>query len=401
MTLSVLLTIALALGAPQAPEPRAEAERLARSGDHRAALVRFETLAAADPGDVESRLWIGRLHLWMGHPHLARVSFETILSTVPGNIEALVGAATAAMRDGAIREAAFLLTRAEGMAPGSAEVLAAQGRYHRLTGRLRLAQGYFDRAVLLSPADPDIREGRDNVRAQRAHRIEANYQFERFSLNIPDTHAGSVELNLRAGDPVRLFGRVQRQRKFGLAESRGGGGLEWQASPRVQLRASGVFAVDTAIYPRSDAAVDADLAGARVIWTGSLRHLRFLDSRVWIGSGGAAWSLNERTALTFRYYRSQTDFSDVVANAGNNAFAMQAVRRAARRVWISAGYARGNESFETVTADRLRQRGADTLTAGTTWRFTATSSIQAGIERQRRDDRSRLTTATLTVVRRF
>jgi len=72
MLLSMVMTVTL-MAAPQAAgaqqpagDPRAQAEQLATSGAYRAALERFQALAAANPDDLETRIWIARLHSWMG-----------------------------------------------------------------------------------------------------------------------------------------------------------------------------------------------------------------------------------------------------------------------------------------------------------------------------------------------
>ena len=401
MMVALLLTAAMALQGQDPGTARAEAERLARAGSHAAALQQFERLASANPDDVEARIWIGRLHGWMGHPAKARAVFESVLTTHPQAVEALVGAGGAATNQGDFAAAARLLGEAERIAPASAEVLAAQGRLRRRTGHLRLAQAYFDRAVLLGPSDPEIREGRDNVRAIRAHRVEAGYQFEHYSTPTPDSHIGSLEVNVRASDRVRAFGRAQHQRKFSLVETRGGGGVEWLATPAVQVRASGLFSHDTVVLPHADATIEFDVAQNRVTWIGAVRHLRFADSLAWIGSAGGAWTWRDRTTATLRYYYSHTDFDASGEDEGNNSVTVQLAHRALPPLWLYAGYARGYESFETVSADRLQQRGADTVSAGFSWRLTAMSSLSAAVEHQRRDDSSHLTIGSLSVIRRF
>ena len=50
------------LAFPQAADQRAEAERLAKSGGYEAALKQFQALAAANPDDIDARVWIARLH---------------------------------------------------------------------------------------------------------------------------------------------------------------------------------------------------------------------------------------------------------------------------------------------------------------------------------------------------
>src|SRR4029079_17833849 len=68
------------LGSPQAQDPRAEAERMSNSGNYSAALKQFQALAAANPDDIEARLWIARLHAQKGHPENAGDVYTSILS---------------------------------------------------------------------------------------------------------------------------------------------------------------------------------------------------------------------------------------------------------------------------------------------------------------------------------
>src|SRR5688500_8061545 len=91
MSVIAALILSLTLDAGQAPDPRIEAERLAASGAYEEALKRFQTLAAANPDDTAARLWIGRLHLQLGHTRRAAAVFESLLAADEQNVEALSG----------------------------------------------------------------------------------------------------------------------------------------------------------------------------------------------------------------------------------------------------------------------------------------------------------------------
>ena len=86
-----------------------------------------------------------------------------------------------------------------------------------------------------------------------------------------------------------------------------------------------------------------------------------------------------------RYYYSQTELNISGADAGNHATTVQIAHHATKPLWLHAGYAHGYESFETVTAERLQQRSADTVNAGFNWRIIAKSSF-AGVVLKRRDE---------------
>src|SRR5687768_10597447 len=91
ITSLAVLAISLTLTVPQAQDARAEAERLAKAGDRAEALRRFQAIVTNDPGDIASRLWIGRLHLEMGNPHRAVAVYESIIATNPQHVDALLG----------------------------------------------------------------------------------------------------------------------------------------------------------------------------------------------------------------------------------------------------------------------------------------------------------------------
>jgi hypothetical protein len=101
--------------------------------------------------------------------------------------------------------------------------------------------------------------------------------------------------------------------------------------------------------------------------------------------GGAAWTWRDRMTATIRYYYSHTDFDTSGDDAGKDPITVQLAHRATAPLSLYAGYARGYESFETVTAGRLQQRGADTVSAGFSWRLTVMSSCCGAVEHRRRD----------------
>src|SRR5262245_46515781 len=132
---------------PPAPQPaadaRTQAEQLARSGSYRAALERFQALAAANPNDVEARVWIARLHALLGHDERAVAVYESIIATHPLHFDALVGLGDAFIRMGSLREASDVLARAETQGADVPSLLAAQGRLHHALGHLKRALGYY------------------------------------------------------------------------------------------------------------------------------------------------------------------------------------------------------------------------------------------------------------------
>jgi Tfp pilus assembly protein PilF len=75
-----LLTTLLAAADPQAaPVPTSQPENLAESGDYKAALDAFRQRVAANPGDLDARVWIAWLHEQLGNPHLAEPVYRSVV----------------------------------------------------------------------------------------------------------------------------------------------------------------------------------------------------------------------------------------------------------------------------------------------------------------------------------
>ena len=195
-----VLALSLGLAVPQAQDARAEAERLARAGNHAEALRRFQQIVTANPDDITSRLWIGRLQMELGEPRRAAAVYESIVATQPQNVDALLGLGLALTADGRLREASDALNRAESLAADRIDVLAAQGALHAAAGRSTLATAYYGRAQVLEPTNLAIKEAADAVRATRAHRIDVGYDFQHFNTGRSDSHTGTIEFNGRITD---------------------------------------------------------------------------------------------------------------------------------------------------------------------------------------------------------
>lgn len=396
---AAILGVAL-LAPPQAPDQRAEAERLARSGAHAQALKQFQALASANPDDIEARLWIARLHTWMGHPERAADVYESIVATQPQNIDALIGLGESLTIGRRFSEAGDALNRAEALAADRPAMLVAQGRLHRDAGHSTLALAYYLRALALEPGNADARMAYDALRAERAHRIEATYDFEHFNTPEPDTHAGAVEVNGRVNDAFRLFGAGQHIRKFARDEDRGGGGFEWFARGNVRVRGSALFGSDTLVLPDADTWLEAERRSGSVSWLGGIRYLHFSTSSTLIWSPGATIAVNDRLAVTLRYYRSHSEFDGTVSN-GNNGVRLGATARASRRLWVNAGYAHGFEGLTLITFERELQFSAENLSAGLRFDATPFTSIGAGYSHQWRAGDTRVATALVNLIQRF
>lgn len=363
--MSLIAALLLTLTALQTPsqDTRAEAERLAKTGSYAEALQRFQTLVAANPDDIEARMWIGRLHMKLGQPVRAAGVFEAITATHPQNVDALVGLGQALMDAGRWEAAADALDRAEGLAADRPDVLAAQGRYHGATNRPTLGLAYYDRAILASPDAAALREEAAWLRAARAHRVEAFYGFQGYDPSAGTMHSGTVEVNARVIDALRVFGRGQLQDFEDTSEGRGGGGIEWFPHRNMRLRA-GVLAGDTTWLPRTDVFADAQFGTRGLRWLLSARFFDFDGADLAIFGPGISVDLTPKVALTAQYFFSRTSytFDDSSSTSGNGLVGVDA--NVSDRFTVSASYRRGIEGFDWLTADRVAGTDFNTYAFG-------------------------------------
>jgi len=70
-------------------------------------------------------------------------------------------------------------------------------------------------------------------------------------------------------------------------------------------------------------------------------------------------------------------------------------------LWLYGSYARGYESFETLTADRLTERGANTVSAGATVSLGPQFALAPAFVFELRDGGTQVASAYVTLISRF
>lgn len=381
----MLILLLTTLLSAQAPDPRVEAERLARSGSYEEALAAFRSLAAVNPADLEARTWIARLHVIMGHLREGGDVYRSILFDSPDRLDALVGLGSVLVSQGRLDEARVVLTRAEKLSSDDLEVLAAQGRLNLAADRNRLSIGYYGRATLIAPEQNDLRLNFEEALRRYDHRFEAAYFNEMFSDATPNTHSGDATLNLRVTEQLRVFGRGQQERKFSRTDTRGGGGIEWrlERSWLSSLQAQALVGTGNDVLPRIETGFGLGWTGLNGAVTANSRYFRFQDAQMW--AVGPAFRVNVRddVVLSASYMRTISDFANFTDAVGNNSGDVRVGFRIRPRLWLEAGYARGIENFDRVTMDRLGRFRADTIAGTTRLDLHSLTSIAATYEYQR------------------
>lgn len=385
MTVVAALVLSLSMAAGQA-DARQEAERLATSGAYEEALKRFQAIVAANPADVEARLWIGRLHAAMGQPRRAAAVFESIVATEPDHIEALAGLGRALVQAGEFDRASGVLDRAETLAADRTDILAAQGHRHAATGHATLALAYYDRVLAADPSNVEAQAAADALKASRAHRASVGYNFQTFDPSAGgDVNAGSLLVNARVSDFVRVVAIGELQRFRGTDEARGGGGVEWLVQPRLLVRGGGLFGGETWL-PAVDAWGEATFSHRRTHWIGTLRFFDFEDAELWIGGPGLAVDLTPGVRVIGQYLRGRTAPRHAGSLTTDNwLFGLHG--RATDRIRARLEYRRGIDRLDWLTADRLFAGQADTFAIGASVAVTPFVGFAADYDYQQRTDR--------------
>jgi len=125
MLLSVFLLL-LAQNVAPAPSTAAvdlnAAIQLAQEGRNGEALAALQKIAAADPNNHLTRLWIANVHARMGHPDLAEAVYRSIVLEDAQNVDALVGLGTVLLQQDRVSEGLDVLKRAEQLSPENPKV---------------------------------------------------------------------------------------------------------------------------------------------------------------------------------------------------------------------------------------------------------------------------------------
>lgn len=397
-----LLSAAQASAIQPGPMPTVvEGAALAREGHYDAALDAFRRIAAADPRNHDARLWIARLHGWMGHPELAEPVYHSVLLEDPNNLEAMLGVGMTLLELGRTKEAIEMLRRAENAQPQNPEVLVDLARAHTLAGNASLGVAYARRAATLAPTEAH-RIALEQARIGHDHRVELTSFHEDYNTPTADTGSVDVALNYRLREELRVIGRGQHQDKFGFSEQRGGAGFEWRFRPRTTLFGqllAGSF--DNVVLPRLDVTGEISHTEGPAQWIAGYRYFDFGPERVSVISPGVTWWPTDRVSLGVRYHLLLTDFEALVGTQQDHAVALRGAYRLKPRIWVNGGYARGTENLDTLSPDRLGNFDANTASGGVRFDFPTLTSVLGVYEHQWRANNIQMQRVTISLLQRF
>jgi len=373
--------------------------QLAQEGRNAEALVALQKIAASNPDDQLTRLWIADVHDRMGHPDLAEPIYHSIVLEDPRNVDAWIGLGTVLLQQDEIADGIDALKRAEELAPQNPKVLAALGSGYQLAGRSAQSVEYYQRLATTSPTPANMLTA-ETARREYRHRVESQTYDEQYNGTTPATRGEDLALNYRLSERVRVIGRAQIQTKFGRREDREGGGVEWRWTPWGTLTGHVLIGGSNRVLPQRDYMGRVDYGYHRATYTGSLRYFDFFGANVTMLSPAVTVAVASRWTFGLRYALTTSDTATASGIKGHT-LDLRAAHEIAPRVWARGGYVRGVENFETFSIDRIGDFRANTANAAVQILLPSLTSIIGSYDYQWRQNGVRMGRINVALVQAF
>ena len=402
MLLSVFLLL-LAQNVAPAPSTAAvdlnAAIQLTQEGRNGEALAALQKIAAADPNNHLTRLWIANVHARMGHPDLAEAVYRSIVLEDAQNVDALVGLGTVLLQQDRVSEGLDVLKRAEQLSPENPKVWTALASAYRLTGDSPETIAYYQRIATTSPT-PANRINLENARREYRHRFESQSFGEDYNRNTPATRGGDIAMNVRLNESLRAIGRWQVQRKFNRTENRGGGGIEWRWTPWGTFTGQVLVNDSDRVLPQRDYLGRVDYGYHRATYSAALRYFDFFGADVTMFSPGITVAVTPQWTFGARYAFTTTDTATATGTEAHT-LDLRAAHEIAPRIWVRGGYIRGIENFDQFSVDHIGDFRANTATAAVQFLFPSLTSIVGSYDYQWRSNNVRMGRINISLVQAF
>jgi YaiO family outer membrane protein len=373
--------------------------QLAQEGRNAEALAALQKIAASNPDDQLTRLWIASVHDRMGHPDLAEPIYHSIVLADPRNVDAWIGLGTVLLQQDQIADGIDALKRAEQLAPQNPSVLAALGSGYQLAGRGAQSAEYYQRLATTSPTPANLLTA-ENARRGYRHRIESQTYGEQYNGTTPTTRGEDLAVNYRLSEAVRVIGRAQVQTKFGRREDREGGGVEWRWTPWGTFTGQALVGGSNRVLPQRDFMGRADYAYHRATYTGSLRYFDFFGANVTMLSPGVTVAVTPRWTFGLRYALTTSDIATVSGIKGHT-LDLRAAHEIVPRVWARGAYVRGVENFDNFSIDQIGDFRANTANAAVQILLPSLTSIIGSYDYQWRQNGVRMGRINVALVQAF
>ena len=373
--------------------------QLAQEGRNAEALVALQKIAASNPDDRLTRLWIANVHDRMGHPDLAEPIYHSIVLEEPRNVDAWIGLGIVLLQQDQIADGIDALKRAEELAPQNPNVLAALGSGYQLAGRGAQSVDYYQRLATMSPTPANMLTA-ESARREHQHRVESQTYGEQYNGTTPATRGEDLAVNYRLSERLRVIGRAQIQTKFGRREDREGGGVEWRWTPWGTFTGHVLVGGSNRVLPQRDFMGRVDYGYHRATYSGSLRYFDFFGANVTMLSPAVTVAVTPRWTFGLRYALTTSDTA-IASGIKGHTLDLRAAHEIVPRVWARAGYVRGVENFENFSIDRIGDFRANTANVAVQILLPSLTSIIGSYDYQWRQNGVRMGRINVSFVQAF
>jgi tetratricopeptide (TPR) repeat protein len=373
--------------------------QLAQEGRDAEALAALQKIAAANPNDHLTRLWIANVHARMGDPALAEAVYHSIVIEDPRNVDAWVGLGTVLLQQDRISEGLDALRRAEQIAPQNPNVWAALAGGYQLAGENNTSITYYQRLATVSPT-PVNRINLESAQRQYRHRFESQAFGEQYNGSTPATRGGDLAANFRLSESFRVIGRWQVQRKFNRTENRGGGGVEWRWTPWGTLMGQVLVNDHDRVLPQRDYLGRLDYGYHRATYSATLRYFDFFGANTTMFSPAVTVAVTPRWTGSLRYAFTTTDTASTTG-VESHTIDLRAAHEIVPRVWVRGGYIGGVENFDQFSIDHIGEFRAKTANASVQVMFPSLTSIVGSYDYQWRKNGVHMGRINVSLVQPF
>jgi YaiO family outer membrane protein len=323
----------------------------------------YEKLLKLDPDNLDYQNQVGRLSAWMKDYPRATEVFDLILKRDPRNAEAMVGKAYVEMWQHHYSSAEELLNQARKISPDDVDVEMALARLCHYQNRERAAKDHAQRALRLDPNNREAKELRGEIDPPRPVEVRFGFEQDRFSFT-DSGNMGFVNVGY-AGEENHVSLQYEEWSLFDERTRRAGLTLEHKIGGW-WVRGNAMVGPGALVIPRQE-------------YSGGLSHalpkhftidldyqmMRFHEADVHVASPELTYYFTKPVWVTLTFDNAWTEWRTFAAPGSvNHSWLGQYYQQVSRRVTLHGGYARGSETFDTLTIDRLGAFLADTYLAG-------------------------------------
>jgi YaiO family outer membrane protein len=362
-------------------ELRSQATAEAYAGRHAHSEQLWRELLAAQPQDLEARIWLARLAAWQKRYQESIQAYRNILHDHPEATEGILGLATVYFWEGRYEDSLEVLEKAETLAPQDMDVQLLMARSYLGQWKKKQAEEHLSRVLAARKHDQEALDVKRQLAALTLNQISFGYSLETFSF-APDAHWGSIEFS--HNQPHNLFlGNLDVVNKFDEQLVRAGGSVLHRLGQRRNLRVAALFA------PQGDvlANQDYDLAygqnlGESFALNVGYRYLNFRAANLHVFHPAVEFYPYRRLGMAATYLLTKNRFPAPLPDSLTHSYYLRAQVQPTAKLLLSAGFARGIENFSTLTRDRLDQFLANTYSLGLRCELSPRYGFSLGFARQ-------------------